>query len=535
MYNEIIHERFKIDSADSEVVEFELFSTDNSIKNEIDSRLEQLQIRIDSLDEEINRLTSTATHVDLFVPIASGIITGVVDILYVGELNIDIENGVDFDTRGKGAETVNRFIMDFAKKNGWNGSKDSNDSKLSNAINHLERKFTMAQDDYKGFSSSKLHHLEDLAHHPTPIGLISALIVTFFKVGIFSNKDGKIKLMPIKTSKKDLLITWAPIIIAGVLYWMSCWASRKFSEKELSEFPKWQRLLIKTFCASPIFFAIGKVAINWAGHLVSDMGGSKNSRNAGAGIPGFFISLLKELSLVPPLNSTSLPEDLSNLYSKKHTDFRSELLPVKESLGKQIIPVILNELIVSTFYFVSRLKQQYDECGGWHGIQWKKTIPYGNRTIARMRTISSGVFTAVDMTDAAVRSYMKSGGNWTVGIMQFALRVNIIGLGKFAINLGNDVSMGLRRGKLRNIRINVMAERLSLTHAKLYILENDTWVIAQESQRSLDEFQTNVNIATRVSGDIMRQSVNDFEQVKKNLSLLSLTDTELSSKISNYL
>lgn len=531
---ELILQTFKLQG--DETIEFELISSSSTLEDEIDSRIEQLNDELDNLNTEIDRLTSHTTKIDRYVSIASGLITGIIDILYVGALKIDIENGVDFDSRSKGAENVNRFIMEFAKKNGWRGSKSPNDkSKLASAINFVEKKFKMDQDDYTGYSSSRLHHLEDLAHHPTPMGLMSALLVTFFKLGIFSDREGTFKIMTIKTSKKDLLITWSPIILSALFYWISCWATREFTDKELSEMPKWQRVLVKGLCASPMICAISKVAINWAGHLVSDMGGSKNSPDGGMGIPGIFLSLLKELSMIPPFNATSLPEDISDLYSKKHTDFRSELLPMQESLGKQIIPVMLNELIVSTFYFISRLKQQYDECGGWKGIHWRETVPYGNRTIARMRTISSGVFTAIDMADAAIRSALKNGTNWVKLAIDLALRINIVGVGKFTINLGNDVAMGLRRSKMRDIRINVMAERLYLTNAKLYIRENDTWVAAMESNRAISEFLQNTDKAAVAMSNILHETVADFEEYKNNLSPLIETDETLSAEITSLL
>lgn len=522
---------------DESVYEFELISTTDSIESKMDERLADNQFRLDNLNSEIDRLTSHTTQTDIYVSVASGFITGLIDMLYVGEIDIDMLNGVDFDNRSEGAKSINRFIMEFAEKNGWNGSKLADDkSKLSCAIRFCEDKFKLDQDNYRGFSSSKLHHLEDLAHHPTPAGLVSAVIVTFFRVGIFADKDGNIKFMPLKTSKKNLLITWAPIIISGILYWISCWAIRKYSDRELSEMPKWKRVLIKLFCGSPIFIAIGKVAINWAGHLVSDMGGSKNSPDKGAGIPGLYISLLKELSMIPPLNKTSLPKDISDLYSKKNVDFRSELLPISDSLGKQVIPVFLNELIISTFYFVSQLKNQYTDCGGWSNIKWKETIPYGNRTIARMRTISSGVFTAVDMADAAIRAYAKSGGELATLFMQMALRINIVGLGKLTVNFGNDfAAMGSRKDKMRDIRLNVMAERLYLTHAKLYLREKDIWVSANESQLSVNEFQTNVIKAVAITNTLIQDSCNEFEKFKTNLEILSKSNNTLKTELSSLL
>ena len=68
-----------------------------------------------------------------------------------------------------------------------------------------------------------------------------------------------------------------------------------------------------------------KEAHNWIGHLISDMGGSKSSAGRGMGIPGLFLSLLKEISAIPAINKTRLPQLLNEWYSKGHFDLRKEL------------------------------------------------------------------------------------------------------------------------------------------------------------------------------------------------------------------
>ena len=113
--------------------------------------------------------------------------------------------------------------------------------------------------------------------------------------------------------------------------------------------------------ASPAVIEVLLIAHNWFGHLVSDMGGSKNTAGGGMGIPGLFLSLLKELASIPPLNMTPLSEVVSDFYSKDKFDMRTELAIV-EHLGKQAIPVILNEAIVRTFYFVRRLITEKQKC-----------------------------------------------------------------------------------------------------------------------------------------------------------------------------
>src|SRR5690606_40294205 len=61
-------------------------------------------------------------------------------------------------------------------------------------------------------------------------------------------------------------------------------------------------------------------------------------------------------------------------------------------------------------------------------------------------TIATGTFTAVDLADAAIRAGMKSGGNLATFGVQLVLRVNFIGIGRFAFAVYSDVSMGAQRG-----------------------------------------------------------------------------------------
>ena len=72
-------------------------------------------------------------------------------------------------------------------------------------------------------------------------------------------------------------------------------------------------------------------------------------------------------------------------------------------VGKQTIPVIINECIVRSFFLLRRLLQELsrDDIQDWsdvHKINWKAIIPFRNRTVDRMLTIASMTFTAVSYT-----------------------------------------------------------------------------------------------------------------------------------------
>lgn len=149
--------------------------------------------RIDELDQDIDRLTSHADQTDNLVAVASGLLAGLVDVFWVGEFNF--QRGKAWSNR-----TVNDFVMKTAKSQGYEGDR------LDGAIKHLEKKFPVPNDNiWKGKNvgvSAKSHHLDDLAHHPTPIGLFFSILTQFTKKGYFQNSDGT--FLPIALDEQGL-------------------------------------------------------------------------------------------------------------------------------------------------------------------------------------------------------------------------------------------------------------------------------------------------------------------------------------------
>lgn len=502
---------FKI-SNEEESFEFEVISS--ALQTSLDNRLKENSIRIENLNKEVERLTNNTDYIDNWLAIGSGVICGLIDIFYVGDLSLDLDNGANYNDGATASMLINKFIQRIAEHEGYTGER------LSGAIAKLEQIAPVDQDNIwkeLGISSTKLHHLEDLAHHPTPLGFACALLVSFLGIAVFADKEGNIHFIKIPKSNEERIKALLPILVSGVLYWLACIGSRKFTEKELSEQPKWVRFLIKLMASTPVLAAIASIARNWALHLVSDAAGSKGTAGGGMGIPGLFISLLKELAIFPPFSTIGLNQKVSDIYSKNRFDLRSELLPMLEGLGNQAIPVLINECIVSTFYFVRQLTNEYKRNDGWHGIDWIRVIPFGNRSIARMRTISSGVFTAIDMADAAIRSAMKSGGEPVNFILNMTLRVNFVGVGRFVIAIGNDVAMGLRKSKMKKIRIQAMIERLYLLQAKLYIKENDTWIAIEQSTEAVKQLEEKSKQSLEQLRVLWQEIENDLTNIKKRI------------------
>jgi len=160
--------------------------------------------------------------------------------------------------------------------------------------NHLENEFKIPSDNiWSGKNiniSSKSHHLDDLAHHPTLVGLIASIITQFTEKAYFQNRFGK---------NFGLEITETGLI-GNTVY---------------------EKILAGT--------------VNWFYHLVSDMSGSNKTAGVGMGIPGPLLSLAKEFSMLPGINKTNLPKLLDKAFREYKFDLRSELA-VFHQLGKHL-------------------------------------------------------------------------------------------------------------------------------------------------------------------------------------------------------
>lgn len=446
-------------SVDDLRVQYSLTTYDGN--NNKDSQASFLE-DFSAVSDEIDNLTNHADGYDYAMAVSSGIISGLIDSFIVGEW--------DFARGKKQANiNVNNKVTQFAKKQpdyllycqfalegkGGPRTKPKDPDRLQTAIEFLEWKFPLPGDApwlKKGYEwykdenhhgseiadkkiSSKSHHLDDLSHHPTLVGLFACIVAQYTKVGTYVNSDNQVIKIPFDVDDDGTIEGKTPVakIGAGFINW--CF----------------------------------NVAKNRYGHLMSDLGGSKSTAGGGMGLPGSVLSTLKELSCLPCFKDPEFSKKLAQAYQKgigtnkgqvdlglfnclfagadSKVDYRTEEA-IKLELKRQTLPVAINEVIVRSFYFIRHLTTELKEKGSVEAIDFKKVIPLNNRTIVRMLTISTGTLTAVDLADAAIRAASKSGGNGAVFATQVVLRVNFVGVGRFAMAVGADVYMESKKGRL---------------------------------------------------------------------------------------
>lgn len=349
-----------------------------------------------------------ADRTDYLTAIGCGVVSGLVDVFYVGDFSLE-------RAQAWGTEEVNKFVKKVAKLNGY--KKDD----LAGAVRFMEKKFPLSADEKTAeFGGPLQHHLRDFSHHFSLGGLMCSLYTQFTGNAIGTDTSGA--FLKVSISETSLI-------------------GKNFEEK----------LLYGT--------------VNWFFHMVSDMAGSNATAGKGAGIPGIFVSSIKEFSALPcfkdrKINEIELHTWVSKLFNGtllgKHDENGKSLEPrrfdlrteigVLHEIGQQFIPVLINECLVRGFYFLRRL---YEAIQGadirtikdFQNIKGSDLLPFNNRVIRRMITVASGVFTAVDAVDAAIHAAIKNRGINPKFFADFAVRINLVGVGRFIVACKADATL----------------------------------------------------------------------------------------------
>ena len=151
-------------------------------------------------------------------------------------------------------------------------------------------------------------------------------------------------------------------------------------------------------------------------------------------------------------------------------------------------------------------------------INWNDVLPWKNRTIVRMLTVATGTFTAIDVTDAAIRSAIKTRGINPAFWGCFVLKVNFVGIGRFAMSVLSDAKMEYDGEKLKNERQIACNVLLRQMNAKIYYKQASTWVSAKDTYTAIENLKMNAEKSICNYCFEIQQFSNDVDSVKRKIS-----------------
>ena len=118
-------------------------------------------------------------------------------------------------------------------------------------------------------------------------------------------------------------------------------------------------------------------------------------------------------------------------------------------------------MLVRLVYAIRRLIKYFAETDKEtrsFSLMWKKCEPFSNPTVKRMLTVAHGTFCIVDISDASVRSFVTGGGSFKP--IEFFLRFNIVGVGRFTISLYGEFKREIGIQKAERAIIFARKEKL---------------------------------------------------------------------------
>ena len=341
---------------------------------------------------------------------ASGVVAGLCDSIFVGKFSLDKANEW-------GSEKVNEFVVWVAKQHsGFKGES------LRDAIQFLENQYPFVGDKYTAeFGGGLQHHLRDFSHHFSLEGLVFSILTQFTGKVYGTNQNGDFIAVPVEEQ----------------------WFKEGLIGGTVSE-----KLFLGT--------------VRWFFHMASDAPGSSSNPGQGTGIPGPFLSIIKELSALPVFkNAMDSGMGLRKLLSKmfngtlfaqvddegrkvlRRFNLRTEI-GIVHGLGRQALPVLLNECLTRGCYFLHHLylemrNNEVHSSDDLSQLDMGVILPFNNSRVVRMVSIASATFTAVDLADAAIRAALVGVVIKGFGGKLFLLKINYVGVTRLVFAIGVDV------------------------------------------------------------------------------------------------
>lgn len=174
------------------------------------------------------------------------------------------------------------------------------------------------------------------------------------------------------------------------------------------------------------------------------MSGSSSSKGRGMGIPSPIWSWTNDIIAIKIKLNIPVSEfdksinELALQMFKEGYDARFQTA--------QAIQVFVNEMLVRLIYSMRRLMRYFQNIkkeDRSFKLLWKSCEPFSNATVKRMLTVAHGTFCLIDAGDAVIRGFATGGGSFNV--VEFCMRINIIGVGRFAISLYGEVDRGRKK------------------------------------------------------------------------------------------
>ena len=358
--------------------------------------------------------SSHADKIDYVIAAGSGLLCGLLDILWVGEFNI---------TRGKtvAKEKIEALSKKLAEMEGWHETvKTKGKQGLADILTFLSLR---PHNNEESGETEEFQHVGrvNLSSLPTITGLVFSLLSQFYGQNYFVEEDGSLFIEEISSETKFIGRSISEKIFIGVVDWLFNLASNidnmsdEFYSPHLNIIPVPIFELAKNLSQIPLFHDLCE----------------KIKCNSDEKIDNYLNELWNRA------------RDKAIWFSD------TKVAGVIFEIGRQSLPVLANDFFVRASYFFRRLMAEIkdstiQDITIFQTIDWEKVSPFNNPTIDRMISISSAVFTGIDLTEAIVKQ-LSSG-------KPFYLSINYVGVIKLFFPVKKEIVWALKRRDIKKVK-----------------------------------------------------------------------------------
>ena len=496
---------------------------------QLDLLLQENMDKINALNKQIESVTVKAEAEDYVVAACCGVFAGLLDVFMVGEVAnpaMDVADPTEWAKKqtedtviqmakflGSNATDVNGAIK-FLTENGGNGGPGGLD--LNAVVGALSGQLSPTVG-------------KALDSNSAMAGLAKSLLTQFTGYNIGSDENGAIVASEL-LNKEMLGSNTESKVMNGVSYWFL----KMVMEAARS----------------------GKIADT-------------------LGIPAPLIDLAKDMATLPMFRDLSLTDnDLVKLVSDmsgklelmKATGEERTLLNASTGVkfSKAATPVIINECVVRSFYFITRLAEKIREdkittLAQFKAIELKDVLPVNNATVSRMMAVSIGAMEAVDIAGAAIKGAVAAVGTGAAGAAAgtvagpvgtagagmssataafwktFVLNINFAGIGRLGISCVTEANIGAEREKLLTDRINVLNDRLNLMNSKVFYNEADMWIAAEMAGKAIDEAYSMIGHTSEAFNEMVEEVTANINKVTDYVPKIEEKNPGLTDKMKDIL
>lgn len=200
-------------------------------------------------------------------------------------------------------------------------------------------------------------------------------------------------------------------------------------------------------------------------------------------------------------------------------------------LGSQALVVGINEAVVRAVFFIreffKEVKQKNIKSVKELGkVDFKKTVPFNSRTVARMISVSLATMMAIDICDASIEAAIKSDGNKALFASNLAIRINFIGVGRIILAVSTELYMAKSLKKKRNERISLVSDYVTLLGRKIYCIQDDVWKECHKASEVIESVK-------QVAADTILMASSELDKTKESLENIGKTVDDAFKKNEN--